>query len=138
MLAWLRVGSMVSTASRVTPGPFRSTINSEIERSSLLEPVRAATTAKSATSPSATGALAPVSAPFATEARIERGVTGPLPSTKAKVPIASPAASLGSQACFCASSPAISRNSVARNTDEEYGTGATTRPSSSAITQSSR
>ena len=54
------------------------------------------------------------------------------------VPIALPAASLGSHAAFCAALPAASRNSVARNTDDENGTGAMTRPSSSATTQSSR
>src|SRR3978361_657144 len=35
ILAWLRVGSMVSTASRVTPAPVRSTMNSETPRASL-------------------------------------------------------------------------------------------------------
>ena len=66
------------------------------------------------------------------------GVTTPARSAWAKVPIASPAASFGSHRAFWASEPAASRNSVARNTEEENGTGARARPISSAITQSSR
>ena len=82
--ACLRVGSMVSTLSRVTPGPFRSTRNSEIARSSSPAPERAATMATSATSPSGTGSFAPVSLPPATLAWMVFGVGLPLPSTRAR------------------------------------------------------
>ena len=65
-------------------------------------------------SPSGTGDLAPESRPSRTAAATLSGVIRPWPSTKAKVPTASPLASRGSQAFFCASEPACSRNSAAR------------------------
>ena len=52
--------------------------------------------------------------------------------------MASPVASFGSQRSFWESLPAMRIASVARYTDDEKGTGATARPSSSAITHSSR
>ena len=77
-------------------------------------PWRAATTARSAAAPSGTATLPPERRPLRTDARILSGVVRPVPSVTAKVPTISPAASFGSQAFFCASVPASSRNSAAR------------------------
>ena len=103
-----------------------------------LEPLRAATMAKSAIAPSGTGFLVPVSVPFATASLIACGDGLPAPSNSASVPIASPDAIAGSHFCFCASEPASTIASAARYTVEENGTGASARPISSAITHSSR
>ena len=103
-VAWLRVGSMVSTASRVTPGPFRSTRNSETPRASAPGAVRAAT-------------IGEVGDVAVGDRRLDRRSAGrrraaswiglgrhrPGLSARAKVPIASPEASFGSQRAFCAS-----------------------------------
>ncbi len=79
-----------------------------------LDPVRAATTAKSAIAPSATGFLTPLSTPFAAVSLTFFGAGLPLPSNSASVPIASPEAIAGSHFFFCASLPAISSASAAR------------------------
>ena len=79
-----------------------------------LDPVRAATTAKSASAPSATGFLTPLSVPPDAVSLIAFGDGLPVPSNSASVPIASPAAIFGSHCCFCASEPAISSASAAR------------------------
>ncbi len=100
MSAWLRVGSMVSTTVRVTPGPLRSTSARETPRSSWPAAVRTETMAKSAMSPSGTASLAPLILPPANWTWIDLGDTPPTPSAWAKVPITSPAASFGSQAAF--------------------------------------
>ena len=115
-----------------------STMNSEISVSRPLDPVRAATMAKSAMAPSGTGFLTPVSVPPDAVSLIACGDGLPLPSNSASVPIASPDAIFGSHFCFCASLPASIKASAARYTVEENGTGASARPISSAITQSSR
>ncbi len=80
----------------------------------MLAPERAATTAKSAMSPSATGVLVPLSLPLTTVALMFFSLTRPMPSARAKVPISSPEAIFGSQACFWSSVPAAIRNSAAR------------------------
>ena len=79
-----------------------------------LEPVRAATTAKSAIAPSGTGFFTPLSVPFDAVSLMLIGDGLPLPSNSASVPIASPFAIFGSHFCFCASLPAISSASAAR------------------------
>jgi hypothetical protein len=56
----------------------------------------------------------------------------------AKQPMAWPDASLGSHRFLWSSVPASRIASVARYTDDENGVGARLRPSSSAITHSSR
>src|SRR3954451_511907 len=94
--------------------------------------------AKSAIAPSGTGRFTPFSAPFDAVSLIACGDGLPLPSNSASVPIASPAAIFGSHFCFCASLPASIKASAARYTVEENGTGASARPISSAMTQSSR
>ncbi len=78
------------------------------------DPVRAATTAKSAIAPSATGFLTPSSVPPFADSLIACGDGLPLPSNSASVPIASPLAIFGSHFFFCASEPASSSASVAR------------------------
>ena len=89
-------------------------MNSEISDSRPLEPVRAATTAKSAIAPSATGFLTPLSTPPLAVSLTAFGDGLPLPSNSASVPMASPEAIFGSHFCFCASLPAISSASAAR------------------------
>ena len=90
-----------------------------------------------AMSPSATASLLPFSTPFEAVVFRPAGVVRPGPSASAKVPITSPLASFGSHLSFCSTLPAMSSASVARYTDDENGSGATARPSSSAITTSS-
>ena len=133
-----RVGSTLVSDLTSTPPAFRSTRNSEMSASRPVDPVRAATTAKSAMAPSGTGFLVPLSVPPEAASLIACGDGLPLPSNSASVPIASPEAIFGSHFCFCASLPASSSASAARYTVEENGTGAFARPISSAITQSSR
>src|SRR5881227_3107335 len=60
-----RVGSRLARLFTSTPPSLRSTINKEMSPSRPLDPVRAATTAKSAIAPSATGFLTPLSIPLA-------------------------------------------------------------------------
>jgi len=79
-----------------------------------VEPVRAATMAKSAMAPSGTGFLTPLRAPPEAVSWIARGDGLPLPSNSASVPMASPDAISGSHFCFCASLPASRIASVAR------------------------
>ena len=104
-----RVGSTVSSGARLTPAPRRSTRNSDTAR-----PSRAATTAKSATSPSTTGAFVPLSTPFTARVVSDSGVGAWGPSASARQPMASPAAIRGSQRRFCASDPASNSASAAR------------------------
>jgi hypothetical protein len=94
--------------------------------------------AKSAIAPSGTGFFTPLRLPPTAESWMPCGDGLPLPSNSASVPIASPLAILGSHFCFCASLPASRIASAARYTVDENGTGASARPISSAITQSSR
>ena len=79
-----------------------------------VEPVRAATTAKSAIAPSSTGFFTPLSVPPEACSLIAFGDGLPLPSNSASVPIASPLAIFGSHFCFCASEPASNSASAAR------------------------
>ena len=72
-----------------------STRNSEISASRPLEPVRAATTTKSAISPSGTGLLTPLRLLPEAVSLIACGDGLPLPSNSASVPIASPEAISG-------------------------------------------
>ena len=96
------------------PPAFKSTKNSETSVSRPLEPVRAATIAKSAIAPSGTGFFAPLSVPADAVSLTACGDGLPLPSNSASVPIASPAAMAGSHFRFCASLPASSSASAAR------------------------
>ena len=89
-------------------------MNSEMSDSRPLDPVRAATIAKSAIAPSGTGFLTPLSVPPDAASLIAFGDGLPLPSNSASVPIASPEAIFGSHFCFCASLPAITSASAAR------------------------
>jgi hypothetical protein len=104
-----RVGSIDSVAVRVTPGPFRSTIASEIP-----EPERAATTANVATFPSGTPIFLPVSLPPASAVLMLCCDGKPGPSASARVPTALPFASAGSHFLRCWSLPASRIASVAR------------------------
>ena len=72
-----------------------STRNSEISVSRPLDPVRAATMAKSAIAPSGTGFFTPLSLPPDAVSLIACGDGLPLPSNSASVPIASPDAISG-------------------------------------------
>ena len=60
----------------------------------------------------------------------------PAPSANANVAISSPRTIFGRYSRFCASLPAARIASAARQTVETNGTGASTRPSSSASTHS--
>ena len=113
MRACDRVGSTVDTGARLTPGAVRSTRKSPRPRSPSSD-ARATTTAKSATSPSSTGTLAPLIRPPPARTDTLPGVATRGPSDRAKHPIAWPWAILGSQRFFCASLPARSRASAAR------------------------
>ena len=127
-----RVGSTVSSVSGCTPAaPIRASASTTRSLSS-----RAATSTMSAMAPSGTGHFTPVRRPPLTRALMRAGFGLPLPSAQASVPISSPATSLGSNSSFCAALPAISSASVARYTEDENGTGARERPSSSASTHS--
>ena len=79
-----------------------------------VEPVRAATMAKSAMAPSGTGFLTPLRLLPDAVSLIACGDGLPLPSNSASVPIASPEAIFGSHFCFCASLPASRIASAAR------------------------
>src|SRR5580704_928628 len=129
---------MLVNALTSTPSAFMSTRNSEMSLSRPLDPVRTATMTKSAMAPSGTGFLTPLRLPPEADSLIASGDGLPLPSNSASVPIALPPAIAGSHFCFCASLPASRIASAARYTVEENGTGASARPISSAITQSSR
>ena len=98
----------------------------------------AMTTATSATSPSATGSLTPVRRPAWARVSMAPGAGGRVPSARARQPMISPSASRGRYRFFCSALPASWMASVARYTEDENGVGARLRPSSSAITQSSR
>ena len=70
--------------------------------------------AKSATSPSITGHLLPVSLPPIARDRTWAASGLPVPSASARQPIAEPSASFGSRRRFWVSVPASSKASVAR------------------------
>src|SRR5258707_1046696 len=109
-----RDGSTLVSDSASTPSALMSTKNSEISVSRPLDPVRAATIAKSAIAPSGTGFFTPLRLLPEAESLIACGDGLPLPSNNASVPIASPDAISGSHFCFCASLPASRSASAAR------------------------
>ena len=120
MRACERVGSNVSTLLRTMPAPCRSTTCSV----GAWPEARDTTTAISATSPSATGDLVPVSLPSASVIPSLRASVAPGRSAKAKLPMASPVASFGRYRSFWSLDPNSAIASEARYTDEENGTGA--------------
>ena len=131
--AWERVGSSVATVSRFAPASSASARLAPSPVSAFVT-----TTAKSAMSPSATGTFTPCSASFFSTVVSVAGLGWPARSASANVPMALPSASFGSHASRCAGLPANSSASVAKYTEDENGTGATARPSCSAITHSAR
>jgi hypothetical protein len=82
--------------------------------------------------------LVPLIHPAVMRVLIDWGVGAPGPSARARQPMASPPAMRGSHFRFWASLPASRSASATRYTVDENGIGATLRPSSSAITHSSR
>src|SRR6202161_3109695 len=88
--AWPRDGSILESGFASTPSAFMSTRNSEISVSRPLDPVRAATMAKSAMAPSGTGFFTPLRLPPTALSLIACGEGLPLPSNSGSVPIAAP------------------------------------------------
>ena len=87
---------------------------------------------------SGTAILVPETALLATTVLMFCAVGASNCSVMASVPMHSPVTSFGSKYCFISSLANLIIASVNRYTEDEKGTGASDRPSSSATTQSSR
>jgi hypothetical protein len=126
---------MVGSAHRSTPGVSDGSANRLTPSSPALPARRAATTSRSAPSPSSTKRQAPRSTNSSpcrrTVAAIPAAPGAPLGPVQATVASVRPSAIAGRNSRFCSSLPALSRALPARHTLEKKGAHSSTRPISS-------